>query len=104
MLSRTRTVDPRLLQRQCVACGYDGALLRAGRAERCARCGCDLSERPARSYAEMEGLAEPGPSRPFAPPADTQRQRLFRRWLAFMLLVTLLLVVVVYLCAAAFPL
>jgi len=41
---------------RCVECGYDGAMLHGGAAERCTRCGCDLLERPARSYAEMEGL------------------------------------------------
>lgn len=39
-----------------MACGYDGALLRNGEAERCPRCACDLISRPPRSYAEMEGL------------------------------------------------
>ena len=56
MVGKVRTVNPDLYVRRCVACGYDGALLQNGRAERCARCGCDLHLRPARSYAEMEGL------------------------------------------------
>lgn len=56
MLDRLKTLDTRLLVRRCVGCGYDGALLRGGAARRCARCGCDLAQRPARSYAEMEDL------------------------------------------------
>ena len=56
MLGNLKSLDARLLSRRCVGCGYDGALLRGGQARRCARCGCDLTQRPARSYAEMEGL------------------------------------------------
>ncbi len=56
MSADSRTIDRQLLVRRCVACGYDGALLRGGTAPRCAHCGCDLRQRPARSYAEMEGL------------------------------------------------
>jgi len=61
MLNRPKTpqtLDPRMLTRRCVGCGYDGALLRGGAASRCARCGCDLRQRPARSYAEMEDLLD----------------------------------------------
>ena len=56
MVSKVQTINRRLFTRRCLACGYDGALLQDGQAPRCARCGCDLRRRPARSYAEMEGL------------------------------------------------
>ncbi|MHC4414743.1 MAG: hypothetical protein ACYS0G_05620 [Planctomycetota bacterium] len=101
MVARTNILDERLLRRRCVACGYDGALLRGGLAPRCARCSCDLQERPARSYAEMEGLLSPSEDRR-TPPADTRHEeRLVYRWLSFFLLAMIGFVVVVYLCTAA---
>lgn len=56
MAEKVRDLQTRLLRRRCVACGYDGALLRNGIVDRCPRCACDLHNRPPRSYAEMEGL------------------------------------------------
>ncbi len=101
ILSTSRRLDPRLLRRRCLACGYDGALLRNGLARRCARCGCDLRQRPARSYVEMEGI--PGVSdrrsRRLDPNVEVQ---LVHRWVAFMFMVMFGLVVVIYLSAAAF--
>ncbi len=101
MLQKAKTLDPRLMVRRCVACGYDGALLRGGHAEVCARCGCNLVKRPARSYAEMEGLRRPAsPSnRPFA---DNYDERLRRRWMAFSVVAMMGLVAILYLLAAAF--
>ncbi len=98
------TLPQHLLQRRCVACGYDGALLRDGAAARCARCGCDLRRRPARSYAEMEGMVVGAPQRRGPPPEklshDLQRQ-LLQRLLVFGLLAMGLLLLV-YLAVAAF--
>ncbi len=98
------TLQQHLLQRRCVECGYDGALLRDGAAARCARCGCDLRRRPARSYAEMEGMVVRAPQRRVTPPEkrshDLQRQ-LLQRWLAFGFLAIGLLLLV-YLAVAAF--
>jgi hypothetical protein len=95
---------------RCVACGYDGALLRQGRAPRCAQCGCDLRERPARSYAEMEGLVgRPlilGPSYVPARRLDDgarSMQRAIQRWIAFLFFVLVGLTLLVGLIAAALP-
>jgi hypothetical protein len=99
MLSKTRTLDDRLLRRRCVACGYDGALLRNGFAARCAKCGCDLRKRPARSYVEMEGLpgARPGGMRPSG--FDGQPSVL-SRWCAFLFLAMMVLVAIIALSSA----
>ncbi|MFO0875237.1 MAG: hypothetical protein U0575_14870 [Phycisphaerales bacterium] len=80
MASPLRTSPARLHARRCVRCGYDGALLKGGRAPRCARCGCDLRARPARSYAEMEGLV-PAPTTQ-RPAHRADEQRIIERWLA----------------------
>ncbi len=101
MVSRTQTLDERLLRRRCLACGYDGALLRNGLASRCARCGCDLRRRPARSYVEMEGLAG-GPDRGATSLDPSVEARLVHRWVAFVFLVMFGLVMIIYLWAAAF--
>jgi hypothetical protein len=99
MLGNLKSIDARLLARRCVGCGYDGALLRGGQAQRCARCGCDLRERPARSYAEMEGLLGQ-----FLDEESTRREqreeRLIHRWLAFLFLSMLLVIVTACLTAA----
>ena len=102
MSGKLQTIDRRLLARQCVACGYDGALLKGGQASQCARCGCDLRERPARSYAEMEGLLCE-PITLHAPRIHGPGEaRLIHRWLAFLFLAMLSFVVLLYLSAAAF--
>lgn len=79
MASRVRTLPSRIHVRRCVSCGYDGALLKSGRAPRCARCGCDLRLRPARSYAEMEGIAPTPTAAPSA--VRSHEQRIIERWL-----------------------
>ncbi len=101
MVSRTQTLDRRLLRRRCLACGYDGALLRDGLASRCARCGCDLRRRPARSYVEMEGLPG-GPDRRAISLDPSVEAKLVHRWVAFVFLVMFGLVMIIYLWAAAF--
>ena len=102
MVERTQTVNERLLRRLCVVCGYDGALLRGGRASRCARCGCDLRDRPARSYAEMEGLLGIQLDRPSRVEENRREERLVYRWVAFLFMTMLGLVAMIYLVAAAF--
>jgi hypothetical protein len=98
MLSNTKTLNDRLLKRRCVACGYDGALLRNGFATRCAKCGCDLRKRPARSYVEMEGL--PGARRGFVPMGFDPEPHVLSRWLAFLFLAMLMLIVIIALSTA----
>ncbi|MHC4447307.1 MAG: hypothetical protein ACYSXF_05940 [Planctomycetota bacterium] len=101
MTTEVRTNHPRLFTRRCVVCGYDGALLRGGYAERCARCGCDLRDRPARSYAEMEGLVGHPVrlDRPAARPRHAEQLR--QRWLVFAAVAVLGLAAILYLAAAA---
>jgi hypothetical protein len=79
--------------------------------DRCVRCGCDLRERPPRSYAEMEGLiGQPltldaplaslnaDPHEPF----QTFRGRLIQRWLAFLFIAMIGLICLIGLSAQAF--
>lgn len=49
-------LERRHLRRRCVGCGLAAEAINAGSIDECPRCGCDLSARPPRSYAEMEGL------------------------------------------------
>jgi hypothetical protein len=102
MPGRVQTLDRRMLTRRCVACGYDGALLRGGHASRCARCGCDLRQRPARSYAEMEGLLGLRIEAPEDPGLERGQERLLHRWLAFLFFTLLLIVAMMSLASATF--
>jgi hypothetical protein len=104
MASNVKMLDYRLLARRCVACGYDGVQLRNGYAARCARCDCDFRRRPARSYAEMEGLVSPSANHhlpihtlhePFEP------AKLRHRWLAFLFVSMVGVMVMLYLTAEA---
>ncbi len=56
MRLRTSTIQARHLTPRCLDCG--ASCHRVAPGNRCPGCGCDLEERPARSYAEMEGLVE----------------------------------------------
>lgn len=100
-MENVQTVDDRLLQRFCVNCGYDGTLLRNGAADECARCGCDLRERPARSYAEMEGLV----GQPVTLDSPTHRnwreEQFIQRWLVFLFVVMVGFITLLYLASAA---
>lgn len=94
-------MQSRLHTRRCVGCGYDGALLRGGQAERCARCGCDLAKRPPRSYAEMEGLVGQPVilDAPLTP--DRRQERVLQRWIAFLFLAALFIILLCSLSIAA---
>ncbi len=101
-MQKAKTVDPSLMVRRCVACGYDGALLRGGHAKVCARCGCNLIKRPARSYAEMEGLL--GQPMTLEEPRSSpwRQERLIHRWLGFLFLTALGFIALLYLATATF--
>ena len=107
MVGKTRSVNRDLFVRRCVSCGYDGALLKAGEAARCARCGCDLTERPARSYAEMEGFEEGsitiGPDSAKRWSRSAREPQLIQNWLAFLFFMLLGLLLLISLVAAALP-
>jgi hypothetical protein len=49
-------LERRHLRRRCVQCGLSADAISATSADECPRCGCNLTQRPPRSYAEMEGL------------------------------------------------
>ena len=86
MATKIDTIPPRHFVRRCMACGYDGPGLRASQSTHCALCGCDLSARPPRSYAELEGFVELWVEEaPVQVGLDPQRTRLFQRWVAFLL-------------------
>mgnify|MGYP003576114485 CR=1 FL=1 len=99
------TLESRLLTLRCVGCGYDGSLLRGGKAPNCPRCGCDLQQRPPRSYAEMEGLLDPVEDleldeEEFIRPR--REERVIHRWLAFLFFAMMGLIVIACLTKAAF--
>ncbi len=100
---KVRRVNPELFVRRCVACGYDGALLKGGLAARCARCGCDLKARPPRSYAEMEGFIGQPITLDSPPGPELTHQSLIQRWLAFLFIVMLGFTVMAFLFASAIP-
>lgn len=96
---RTAILDRRLLMRRCVACGFDGEELLGGPTSRCPQCGCDLHERPARSYAEMEGLV----GMPLVRPVESLpsiRKPALERWLAFLVLTGACLITIIYLATS----
>lgn len=111
MIGNARTtLDRRLLTRRCVSCGFDGPAINrsASAIENCPRCGCDLTERPPRSYAEMEGLlGMPSPALPRelvvidrTDHAETRGERVLQRWLAFMFISMVGLLAIAYLAAS----
>ena len=105
MLGNLKTLNHRLLTRRCLDCGYDGPLLRGGQAERCPQCGCDLRQRPARSYAEMEGLLGTPMTvdTAFIKSSQQREESLVHRWLAVLFMAMMAMVAIAYLSAAALP-
>ena len=102
MLQQATNIDARLLVRQCVACGYDGKLLRDGQASRCARCGCDLRKRPARSYAEMEGLVGQTVTSDAPLNNPPQERRFVHRWILFLFFAAICIIALIQLTSATF--
>lgn len=79
MRLRTRTIERRHLVPRCLACGAEQVMQHAGGC--CAGCGEDLDARPARSYAEMEGLVEADSPEPASQAFARWRQRVtLERW------------------------
>jgi hypothetical protein len=103
MVSNVRSINRELFVRQCVACGYDGWLLEGGQAEYCVSCGCDLQQRPARSYAEMEGLLG-HPILAETPDAMAPiRAGFLQRWMVFIFFAMLGLMSLLVFAEAAVP-
>jgi hypothetical protein len=98
MLGRATARRAALGKRCCCACGYNGRFAQVGpdRAREsgahCPRCGCDFSERPPRSYAEMEGIdLNPGAATDPARGRPDLEARFVERWLAFVFVLLLAL-------------
>ena len=119
MAEKVRSSSARqLLARRCVRCGYDGITpddmvlpdsiepLAGCWPARCPNCDCDFTQRPPRSYAEMEGLLGEAPALESVAHRfdDPDESSLIQRWLAFLFLVMLMFVAMIYLTAAAFEL
>jgi len=84
MEARVKSLHEHLYTRRCVVCGYDGPMMQSEDVASCMSCGTNLLERPARSYAEMEGFHGQAVTidSPLNDPARSQR--LWRRWILFM--------------------
>ena len=98
MAGKLSTIDHDLFVLRCVQCGYDGMLLEERGLEHCPSCGCSLIDRPARSYAEMEGLT----GEPITMDSwwFTDRPRIKQRWLAFLVIVAICAVMFAVLASA----
>ena len=99
MRLRTSTIQRRHLEPRCVACGQ--AVASAHLVETCRACGCDLQERPARSYAEMEGLVEAVPAEAAAgdPFLAWRRSLTLERWLLTLFTAAVLLAFTLHVAA-----
>jgi len=102
MAIKIDTIPRRHLVRRCMMCGYDGPAMRLPHTTHCVLCGCDLAQRPARSYAELEGFIPTASIEP-APPVglDPQRAKLMQRWVAFIVFAGCALATLIYLAFAA---
>lgn len=109
----TRDQRHHLFERRCVSCGHNGPDLQIDDAILCPVCGCDLLERPPRSYAEMEGLTVDAPrsgsdrrrtgelwTHPTVPMARNS-SRALERWLLFLFFSLLMLFAIAALATAA---
>lgn len=82
-----RSFPSRIDARMCLSCGYRGEELQSpiGDIVRCPECGEDLYSRPPRSYAELEGFADPEdpPAVRTPGPVRTLLGRWLLRWAAW---------------------
>lgn len=102
MATKIDTIPPRHFVRRCMACGYDGPGIKVTHSTHCALCGCDLTKRPPRSYAELEGFVELWPQEPLpVAHVDPTRARIATRWLVFLFVVSCVLGALGYLTFAA---
>ena len=102
MRLRTSTIQARHLARRCVQCG--AAHLASAVQHECVHCGCDLAERPPRSYAEMEGLVEVAARAPIEDPFTSwRRAATFERWLLTAFTAVVLVAFLVHAAASAWP-
>lgn len=69
----------------------------------CVHCGCDLVERPPRSYAEMEGLVEAPALSPADPFMEWRRAVTLERWLVAAFTGAVLVAFLVHAAASAWP-
>ena len=102
MRLRTSTIQTRHLARRCVQCGseHPTSALR----HECVHCGCDLMERPPRSYAEMEGLVEVIVAAPTDDPFNRWRRAVtLERWLLTAFTAAVLVAFLVHAAASAWP-
>lgn len=103
MVGRLKTQQHRLLTRRCLSCGFDGTCIRTRQVDACPSCGCDLNERPPRSYAEMEGLLGQPLTLDAPMTTEVRESRVIQRWLAFLFVAAVGLLAIVALSAAAVP-
>ena len=102
MRLRTSTIQARHLARRCLQCG--AAHPASAVHHECVHCGCDLAERPPRSYAEMEGLVEVAARAPFQDPFTSwRRAATFERWLLTAFTAAVLVAFLVHAAASVWP-
>lgn len=101
MRLRTSVIQARHLARRCVQCGVDHPS--SSLQHECVHCGCDLVERPPRSYAEMEGLVEAVPAPTEDPFTSWRRAATFERWLLTAFTAAVLVAFLVHAAASAWP-
>ncbi len=100
MLGRVKTSSAsRLHARRCVQCGAESQTARGFRSASCPSCGCDFRQRPARSYAEMEGLIESRPA--LRRSAEELEATVIERWILVIFAGAILIVVAVSLLVRA---
>jgi len=94
------TIAASHLTPRCVSCGYFGPDIDPPQ-RHCPCCSCDLTERPPRSYAQMEGFVATA-DEPMLQPvhwreiAEQQRLASLQRWLTAAFFAVLILVAMLF--------